>query len=115
MFLYKHAMKHPQVFTMTFGFSTLGYISVIFILALIKSFGSTTCEVVKSMRKILSILISMIAFSKPVYTMHYIGGAAFLISILMGIKVKSMKANAKKNATANENNSHVEKCVLIKD
>ena len=84
---------------MTAMFSTLGYCSVIFVLALIKRFGATNAEIVKSCRKVVSLVISMAAFGKPVTTMHLLGGLFFVGSIVMGVQIKAKKA-AKKKAAA---------------
>eukprot|EP00924_Labyrinthula_sp_SR-Ha-C_P013462 snap_masked-scaffold_5-processed-gene-3.12-mRNA-1 protein AED:0.36 eAED:0.41 QI:0/-1/0/1/-1/1/1/0/347 len=95
-------MEHPSTIYYTVGFSSLGYCSSLFILVLIKSFGATNAEIVKSLRKILSVIISFIAFSKPFKNMHLFGMLLFSLSMVIGVKVKQAKAKAKRNEKRGE-------------
>lgn len=87
-----HASTHPEVVYMTVSFSALGYCGVAFILLLIKHFGATNAEIVKSCRKVCSIVLSYWAIAKPFGKLHIIGGLLFVMSIVMTVKVKSDKA-----------------------
>jgi len=58
--------------------SCLGYMSVSFILNLIKFFDATTAEIVKSLRKVLQVVMSFIVYSKPVNEKILAGG--FLVA-----------------------------------
>lgn len=84
-----HAMLHPEVVTWTASFSVLGYCSSIFILVLIKHFGATEAEIVKSCRKVFTILLSFALVAKPISSMHVVGGLIFLLSIFISVYVKS--------------------------
>jgi len=85
----QHAILNPQVVTWTAAFSTLGYASSILILVFIKHFGATEAEVVKSCRKVFTIVFSFILVSKPISAMHILGGFLFVVSIVLSIWVKS--------------------------
>ena len=87
---------------MTATFASCGYCGVACVLLLIKHFDATNTEIVKSCRKVLSIFISMVAFSKPVTSMHWLGGTFFILSIVMGVQIKSKKAKARRAAVAVE-------------
>ena len=95
-----HAFDHPEVFYMTVSFSALGYCGVAFILLLIKHFGATNAEIVKSCRKVCTIVLSYAAISKPFGKLHIIGGMLFVASIVMTIKVKGDKAKRRAAAAA---------------
>lgn len=86
----------PEVVLYTVSFATLGYCSSLFVLLLIKNFGATNAEIVKSVRKILSVAISFLAFAKPFTAFHMYGTALFVISTLFGVHVKNEKARLKK-------------------
>jgi adenosine 3'-phospho 5'-phosphosulfate transporter B3 len=58
-----------------------GYMSVSFILLLIRHFGASNTEVVKSMRKMISIAASMVLYPKPL-AWQYAGG---LVSTIAGL------------------------------
>ena len=85
------AVEHPEMVLWTITFSTLGYCSVMFVLLLIKRFGATNAEIVKSCRKVFSILLSFFLYAKPISSMHFIGGAFFVGSVLMGVQIKARK------------------------
>ena len=97
-----HANEHPEVYLHSASFATLGYCSVIFILLIIKRFGATNAEIVKSCRKVMSIVISFVVFSKPFSSMHIFGGCLFVFSIVMGVQVKALKAKNKAAQLANK-------------
>lgn len=81
----------PDVAIYSIISATLGYCSSGFILGLIKTFGATNAEIVKSLRKILSVAISFTAFSKPFTSFHLYGSALFIISTFIGVHVKNEK------------------------
>mmetsp|Transcript_19900 Transcript_19900/g.32741 ORF Transcript_19900/g.32741 Transcript_19900/m.32741 type:complete len:352 (-) Transcript_19900:56-1111(-) len=86
-----HAKTHQQVVWGTMLFSVLGYCSSIFVLVLIKHFGATEAEIVKSCRKVFTICLSFALVAKPISYMHVIGGMIFLLSIFISIYSKNMK------------------------
>ena len=95
----EHASKHTEVVPSTVTFAVLGYSSVIFILLLIKRFGATNAEIVKSCRKVFSIIISFAAFGKTVGRFHLIGGSLFALSVVLGVQIKAKKAAARREAS----------------
>jgi adenosine 3'-phospho 5'-phosphosulfate transporter B3 len=91
---YEHAMNHPEVYNYIVSSSVCGYFSITFVLLLIKQFGASVTEAVKSMRKVLTIVISFVIFSKPITVMHIVGFGFFIGSICYGYSLKS-KSNTK--------------------
>jgi len=87
---------HPSIYSLTVMSSVMGYASVAFVLALIKHFGATVAEVVKSLRKVLTLIISFVMYSKPVNRGHVLGFSLFVASIVMGVIIKSRKSKKKK-------------------
>ncbi len=75
----------------TFIFSAMGYGSVVFVLLLIKTSGSTNAEIVKSCRKVFTIVLSFLLYAKPVETLHIVGGVVFIGSVLISMKLKTDK------------------------
>ena len=90
-----HSMANPQVVPMICVFSVLGYVSVTFVLSLIKYFGATETEIVKSLRKVLSICLSFILFPKALNWKYIAGFFMVVVSTLMTFKIKTDKAKAK--------------------
>ena len=58
---------------------------------LIKHVGATAAEVVKSARKVVSIVLSYLFLAKPFTTAHLIGGSLFVASVIWGARAKSAK------------------------
>lgn len=92
------AAGHTDMYGYIVISSIMGYASVMFVLLLIKHFSATTAEVVKSCRKVLSIVLSFVFFARPINRNHIIGFALFLASILGGVYLKRRKDAAKANA-----------------
>mmetsp|Transcript_14874 Transcript_14874/g.28844 ORF Transcript_14874/g.28844 Transcript_14874/m.28844 type:complete len:331 (+) Transcript_14874:184-1176(+) len=90
-----HATKNPEVVTWTAMFSVLGYTSSIFVLVLIKHFGAVNAEIVKSCRKVFTIILSFMLVAKPITYMHVVGGFIFTLSILISVYVKQNKSKKK--------------------
>ncbi len=86
-----HSFAHPEVYLYTFVFSAMGYGSVVFVLLLIKTSGSTNAEIVKSCRKVFTIVLSFVLYAKPVENLHIVGGAVFVASVLISMKLKTDK------------------------
>mmetsp|Transcript_7006 Transcript_7006/g.9106 ORF Transcript_7006/g.9106 Transcript_7006/m.9106 type:complete len:332 (+) Transcript_7006:255-1250(+) len=96
----EYILESPAEVLCIILFSALGYMSTVFILLLIKTFGATNAEIVKSMRKILSIVISFLAFAKPFTSLHFYGFLAFAISSFIGIRIKYQKIRKEKASTS---------------
>ncbi|CAL6379108.1 unnamed protein product [Bathycoccus prasinos] len=97
-----HSMQYTQVVPMIMGFSVMGYSSVSFILSLIKYFGATEAEIVKSLRKVLSIVISFMLFPKELNWKYIAGFGAVLVSTIYTFYLKDQKNKAKAAAKAAE-------------
>mmetsp|Transcript_20645 Transcript_20645/g.52908 ORF Transcript_20645/g.52908 Transcript_20645/m.52908 type:complete len:395 (-) Transcript_20645:184-1368(-) len=80
------ALAHSSIYTETTpyicGFSVLGYLSVTFILKLIQHFDATSTEIVKSMRKVLQVVMSFIIYAKPLNSRILAGGILVTVAIL---------------------------------
>jgi len=70
-----HSLDNPHVVPTIVAFSLMGYLSVAFVLLLIKHFDATVSEVVKSARKVLQVVISFVAFARPLNVYYAVGGA----------------------------------------
>jgi len=92
----EHAAKHPEVFLYTSISALAGYWSVVFILLIIKHFDATIAEVVKSVRKVLSIIFSFMLYTKPLNSMHVLGGGLFLVSLMITINDKKKRKHKSK-------------------
>lgn len=103
-----HARDHVEVISWTAMSASLGYSSVVFVLLLIKRFGATNAEIVKSCRKVFSIIISFVAFNKTVGYLHVIGGLLFTLSVALGVHIKTMKVAAKREAKKNRKDGVLE-------
>lgn len=72
------------------------YMSVSFILLTIKAFGPTYAEIIKGMRRVISIAGSYIFFPKPEKSLgqfHVIGMCFFILSIMQAVYNKSQRTN----------------------
>eukprot|EP00658_Telonema_sp_P-2_P035256 TRINITY_DN25671_c0_g1_i2.p1 TRINITY_DN25671_c0_g1~~TRINITY_DN25671_c0_g1_i2.p1 ORF type:complete len:235 (+),score=53.88 TRINITY_DN25671_c0_g1_i2:141-845(+) len=83
-----HSSAHPEVYWMTLMFSAMGYLSIVFVLLLIKLFNASVAEAVKSVRKITTIVISFLFFSKPISGLHVVGFVLFVGSVGLGMQQK---------------------------
>jgi len=90
-----HSMQYTNVVPMIMGFSVMGYSSVSFILSLIKYYGATEAEIVKSLRKVMSIVISFALFPKVLNWKYIAGFGAVLVSTAYTFFLNAEKAKAK--------------------
>ena len=77
-----HSTDHPDALIMLVVSSVCGYVSVSFVLLLINLYGATVTELVKSMRKVLTVVLSFVLYPKPVSQKYLMGGVAVLISLV---------------------------------
>merc|ERR1711865_648621 len=84
----EHSMKHTEVYTLTIMFSAMGYLSIVFVLLLIKLFNASVAEAVKSVRKVATICLSFLLFGKSITSMHVVGMMLFVSSVALGMKTK---------------------------
>lgn len=78
-----HSYDHPAAPLLIVAAAAAGYVSMTCILLLIKHFGATMAELVKSCRKILTICTSFILYGKPVTYCHIFGGLLFTASVVV--------------------------------
>eukprot|EP00471_Norrisiella_sphaerica_P007750 CAMPEP_0184504086 /NCGR_PEP_ID=MMETSP0113_2-20130426/52273_1 /TAXON_ID=91329 /ORGANISM="Norrisiella sphaerica, Strain BC52" /LENGTH=386 /DNA_ID=CAMNT_0026893701 /DNA_START=537 /DNA_END=1697 /DNA_ORIENTATION=- len=72
-----------------------GYFSVTFILKIIKRVGAVTAEIVKSVRRVVSIGLSFAVYHKPFLSWHLIGSLFFVLFIYNTFQAKVAKQKAK--------------------
>ena len=70
----QHSLDNPNTIPLIVASACLGYVSVSFILALIQHFDATTAEIVKSLRKVLQVVMSFLVFHKSVNAKIIYGG-----------------------------------------
>eukprot|EP00747_Dinoflagellata_sp_TGD_P199752 gnl/TRDRNA2_/TRDRNA2_73049_c0_seq1.p1 gnl/TRDRNA2_/TRDRNA2_73049_c0~~gnl/TRDRNA2_/TRDRNA2_73049_c0_seq1.p1 ORF type:complete len:419 (+),score=44.62 gnl/TRDRNA2_/TRDRNA2_73049_c0_seq1:33-1289(+) len=76
-----HTREHPETLGIIVSSSVAGYLGSIFGLLIIKHFSATLAELVKSLRKVLTICISFVLYAKPLSLMHVLGGFFFVLSL----------------------------------
>eukprot|EP00039_Didymoeca_costata_P006929 m.94674 g.94674 ORF g.94674 m.94674 type:complete len:171 (-) comp13456_c0_seq2:8-520(-) len=91
-----HSFEYPMVYVYGIVSAFMGYASVSFVLLLIQNFGATITEVVKSCRKVASIVISFILVAKPVSKNHLVGGFLFSTAVCIGVLLKYKSSKKKK-------------------
>jgi adenosine 3'-phospho 5'-phosphosulfate transporter B3 len=74
---------HPVLVCKIFCFSVLGYISLVMILTIIANFGATEAEVVKCVRRLLSVCASFLFFEKQLNRMYFAGFLSVLLSTIV--------------------------------
>lgn len=80
---------HPEVYFLQFVFSFFGYIGVLFVLSMVKSYGALPTVTVTALRKVLTIVMSFFFFAKP-FTMQYVwSGLLVLLGISFNIYSKN--------------------------
>ncbi|CAI9725572.1 3' [Octopus vulgaris] len=92
--------EHPTVtYGYSFIFSIAGYLGLISVLTLVKSFGALVAVTVTTCRKALTIVLSFIFFTKP-FTIHYLwSGLIVVLGILMNIYSKNHQRFEMKSIT----------------
>jgi adenosine 3'-phospho 5'-phosphosulfate transporter B3 len=69
----QHSQRHPETVPCICAFSVLGYCTVCLILLVIKGFGATNAEIVKSLRKVFQVVVSFLMFPKPFTANYFLG------------------------------------------
>mmetsp|Transcript_84876 Transcript_84876/g.274368 ORF Transcript_84876/g.274368 Transcript_84876/m.274368 type:complete len:844 (-) Transcript_84876:81-2612(-) len=77
----RHSRDHPEAVLLICGAAVAGYVAMTGVLVLVKNFGATLAEIVKSCRKILTICISFLLYGKQWTVFHIVGGLFFTSSI----------------------------------
>lgn len=74
--------SHYLLLGHVFAFSLFSYFSMSLTLKLIEVFGATKAELVKSLRRLLTLLASFILFDKRITVLHMVGFSFFFFSLL---------------------------------
>lgn len=77
----RHSWDHLEAVPLMLFASVFGYIAQSGVLLLIKHFGATAAEIVKSCRKVTTILISFMVYGKPWNGYHVAGTLLFVNSV----------------------------------
>lgn len=64
------------------GAGVCGYLSVTFVLLLIQLYGATVTEMIKSLRKVITVVMSFIIYAKPLVWKYYLGLAFVVFSLI---------------------------------
>ena len=86
-----HSNAYSSVVPLLSAAAVCGYLSVTFVLLLIKFYGATNTEVVKSLRKVLSVALSFTMYPKPINAKYAMGMAATVGSLLLSYKLQKRK------------------------
>ena len=86
-----HSRVNTSVVPLLSGAAVCGYLSVTFVLLLIKFYGATNTEIVKSLRKVLSVALSFVMYPKPVNAKYAFGMAATVGSLVISYKQKQRR------------------------
>ena len=102
----EHSLVHTEVLPLLIFSAACGYVSVSFVLLLIKLYGATITEMVKSMRKVLTVIMSFLLYPKPVSWKYGLGGLAVVASLAITQEMQRRKGgdvtHASHEATSNE-------------
>jgi len=79
----QHSQNHPETILFIVIAGVAGFVAQSVALVIIKHFGATAAEAVKSCRKIFTMTISFIIFGKPWSWHHVCGGFLFSMSIVV--------------------------------
>jgi adenosine 3'-phospho 5'-phosphosulfate transporter B3 len=95
--------KNPFILTLTLLNSTLNYIGLVFIMALLKVSDAFTVVFVTSLRKAVTILLSFVLFAKPL-SVFYLVGSIFVANGIY-LDIRSARERAKYHKESNEQNN----------
>jgi adenosine 3'-phospho 5'-phosphosulfate transporter B3 len=87
----QHSLRHRETVPSICAFSVLGYVTVCLILLIIKSFGATNAEIVKSLRKVFQVAVSFTLFPK-VFSIKYLLGGLLVVGSLFWLQRAGKRA-----------------------
>jgi len=87
----EHSSRHSSVLPQLVASAACGYVSVSFVLLLINLYGATVTELIKSMRKVLTIVLSFVLYPKPLSNKYALGGAFVLASLVATHELQKRK------------------------
>mmetsp|Transcript_9183 Transcript_9183/g.13778 ORF Transcript_9183/g.13778 Transcript_9183/m.13778 type:complete len:374 (+) Transcript_9183:51-1172(+) len=94
---FKYAMDNPSLAIKVVVSCSAGYFSITFILKIIKRVGAVSAEIVKSIRRVVSIMLSFLIYGNPFLTWHLVGSLFFLLFVYNTFQAKRAKVLAKAN------------------
>jgi adenosine 3'-phospho 5'-phosphosulfate transporter B3 len=86
-----HSHAYSSVVPLLSAAAVCGYLSVTFVLLLIKFYGATNTEIVKSLRKVLSVALSFTIYPKPINSKYALGMTATVGSLLLSYRLQKRK------------------------
>ena len=89
-----HSLANREVVPLLSLAAVCGYLSLSCVLLLIKLYGATETEIVKSLRKVLSIALSFAVYPKQINAKYMLGFTATVASIAITVHLKQRKAAA---------------------
>ena len=81
-------IAHPQLLVYLLSVGTALGLAVRCYTGLIENFGSVSAVAVATLRKVVTVVLSYLAFPKPVEMMHLVSGLAVLAGIVLAVKAK---------------------------
>jgi adenosine 3'-phospho 5'-phosphosulfate transporter B3 len=87
-----YSLAHRPVVPLLSAAAVCGYVSVTCVLLLIKLYGATNTEIVKSLRKVLSIALSFAVYPRSVNAKYLLGFSATVASLALTMRLKQRKA-----------------------
>lgn len=86
---FTYCNEHPQIYILSFIFSFVGYVGLLFVISMVKSYGALLAVTVTTFRKALSIIMSFFFFTKP-FTIQYVwSGMIVFAGIMLNIYSKN--------------------------
>ncbi len=93
---FAYATTNPSLVVKVVVSCSAGYFSITFILKIIKRFSAVTAEIVKSIRRVVSIALSFLIYAKPFLSWHLLGSLFFVLFIYNSMQQKAAKEKARK-------------------
>lgn len=78
-----HSQRHMMTVPCICAFSVLGYVTVSLILLIIKNYGATSAEIVKSLRKVCQVAVSFMLFPKVISVKYVCGGLLVTLALYL--------------------------------
>ncbi|GAB5370545.1 hypothetical protein AAMO2058_001502200 [Amorphochlora amoebiformis] len=92
---FSYTIDNPSLVAKVVISCSAGYFSITFILKIIQRAGAVSAEIVKSVRRVVSIVLSFVIYSKPFLSWHLIGSIFFLLFIYNTFQAKAARSKAK--------------------
>jgi len=113
-----HSTSNTAVLPLLVSSAACGYVSVSFVLLMINLYGATVTELVKSLRKVLTVVLSFVLYPKPISPKYLIGGVCVLASLVATHELQRRKGgdvHNTKGTDAKEAAEHTEPLAAAPD